>query len=171
MSTSNFNINAYAPQPGLIQRAVKFEPIRLDAAMFFKVIGILILSVGAIWFFRNKMTWLFTKKVHYPDVQPIEGGGDVTAVFLVQVPTYIQQMKAAISGANTSWQTYNDGALCSMYQRLCDLKPNELITVINTYNKNSQIDFKSAISPLKSGCLFGTDYKQRLMMRFTQFKI
>ncbi len=163
----NFNINA--PQPNIIQRAVQFEPIKLDAALFFKVIFGAIALFAAWWFLKDKLTWLFAKKVHYPDIPTFAGGGDVTVGFLAQVPTYVQTIQAALK--QDVFQTTFNQPLCSMFQRLTTLKPNELITVVNTYNKNNLIDFKRAISDTKSGCGFGDDYKEKLLYKFKQFNI
>jgi hypothetical protein len=162
-------ININQSGPGIGQRLFKFDAIRIDGAMFLKAIGLLILVVFAVWFFRNRLTWLFKKKTYYPDIKLIQGGGDVTAAFLAQVPTHVQMMKAAIS--NVGFQSYKNDALCQMFSQLNSMKVNELITCINSYNKNSTVDFKSAIGSLSSGCLGGTNYKQQLEMKFIQFKI
>lgn len=166
--TTNFNINQ--SQPNLIQRAVKFEPIKLNAAMFFKIIGGGILLVVAWWFLRNKLTFLSAKKVYYPEIQPIQGGGDITKAFLSQIPAIVQMMQAAIKGVG--FQSYYDDSVCKMFERLTNLKPNELIAVINSFNKNNPVDFKTSVISIKSGCgLLSDDYKEKLLYKFRQFNI
>lgn len=148
------NINVNTNQP-FIQRAVKFDAVRIDAMMVFKIFGTLILVVVLYMVYKfwlaPKLQGLFKTAINVPDQKYNPNGGGVTTDFVrSQLPSIVSNLNAVLT--KDCWTTCTDR--CEAFRRVNALGDNEKIAVANSYKNTYKETLLSDVSKItRDGCV------------------
>ena len=156
MQGQNININTNQP---LLQRAVKFDAVRIDAMMVFKVIGIVVLIIVLILAYKfwlaPKLKSLFQTNINVPDQPYQPNGGGVSGDFVQnKLPSIVSNLNAAL--VSSCYTTCPER--CERFRQVNNLTDNEIIAVANSYKNTYRTTLLVDCSKItRDGCtsLFG----------------